>query len=131
MTTAGVFKEKVLPPGSRPATTTSGPDGAIYVTLSGTGKIAKWSRSTTGAVTLYDAPTPSSRPFGIAVGADSNIYATEWYGNKIARMPLGGGAITETSLPTTAATPNKITLGSDGRLYFSEQAAGAIGVYEP
>jgi virginiamycin B lyase len=63
----------------------------------------------------YPIPTPLSRPWGIAVGPDGNLWFTETLGNKIGRISRRGSII-EYALPTPGAYPLGITAGPDGNL---------------
>ena len=65
--------------------------------------------------TEFAAPM-GSYPQGIVAGPDGNIWFTEYYGNKIAKM-TPGGQITEYAIGTTY--PDRICVGPDGNLWFS------------
>ncbi len=85
----------------------------------------------------YPLPTPTGHPLGIITGADKNVWVTEVYGNKIARVNAKTHAITEFDIPTTtngntapefnSSSPAWITSGANKALYFVERAAGKLG----
>jgi virginiamycin B lyase len=79
-----------------------------------------------GQIKAYTVPTPSAGLFGGAVGADGNLWFTEFSANKIGRV-TPAGVFTEFPLPTAGAGPLLITAAEDGRLYFSEKLANKLG----
>jgi len=54
--------------------------------------------TTSGAIKEYRLPTPDSRPFGITLGPDRNIWFAEWKGNKIGKI-TSSGLVTEYTVP--------------------------------
>jgi streptogramin lyase len=64
----------------------------------------------------------------IAEGSDGGIWFTDTGGNRIARLPPGGGALSSYPLPTAAAFPHGITSGPDGNVWFTMRDANKIGV---
>ena len=81
----------------------------------------------------YDIPTPNSRPGGIVVGPDGDIWFAESLGNNLGRI-AADGQITEFSLPTPDANiPNQafVGIGPDGMVWFTESAANKIGRITP
>ncbi len=71
------------------------------------------------SITEFIVPTADSLPNKITTGPDGNLWFTEDYGNKIARITPQGN-ITEFAIPTVS-NPKGITKGSDGNLWFIEQ----------
>src|SRR5262249_31450481 len=77
----------------------------------------------TEAVSHYGT---TGQVFWITKGSDNNLWATESYDGKIARITTGG-AVTEFSLPSAYSYPVHIVSGPDGALWFSELAANNVG----
>jgi len=67
----------------------------------------------------FEIPTANSGPWGIALGADGNLWFTERDGNRIGRI-TPAGVITEFPVPSTNPRPFDITPGPDGNLWFTE-----------
>ncbi len=66
----------------------------------------------------FSDPT-GGQPWGIATGADGNLWFTQNLSNKIGRItPLG--VVTEFSLPGANSSTGGITAGPDGNLWFTE-----------
>jgi streptogramin lyase len=72
-----------------------------------------------GTITTFPIPTAASRPSGITLGADGNLWFTEEWGDKIGRM-TPAGTLTEFQIPTAQAFPLFIASGPDGNLWFTE-----------
>jgi streptogramin lyase len=162
MSTAGVVNGDFRIPTafSDPSRLVTGPDGNVWFTEQGAvgangskqptfpapGKIGRITPS--GTIDEFTTPGqnyPSfvSNPAGIAVGADGNLWFTEYSyltsdtavqhgGNKIGRITTAG-QITEFPIPTRFARADGITGGpaGDGGVYFTESpnnfGFGAIG----
>lgn len=73
----------------------------------------------------YPLPSPNSQPYGIALGADGNMWFAEG-ANRIGRI-TPGGVITEFTIPTSASEPRFLALGADGNMWFTESAGNQIG----
>jgi virginiamycin B lyase len=103
----------------------TGPDGALWFTENGAGKIGRI--AVNGKVTAeYPTPTVNSDPYGIAAGPDGALWFTENGSNKIGRITTRG-AFAEFAIPTAASGPLYITAGPDGALWFTENGGNKIG----
>jgi virginiamycin B lyase len=113
------------PISARATSIASGPDGALWFTENGAGKIGRI--AVNGTVTAeYPIPTASSGPYGIAAGPDGALWFTENGSNKIGRITTGG-AFTEYPIPAAASGPLYIAAGPDGALWFTENGGNKIG----
>lgn len=76
----------------------------------------------------YKIPTANSKPMGIALGSDGNIWFTEFASSKIAKLGHGG-KITETVTPTKGGGPNGMASGPGPslNLWFTETNIGKVG----
>src|SRR6202140_1321862 len=79
-----------------------------------------------GTLKEFRIPTLASRPAGIALGADGNIWFCESAADKIGRIPPAG-TIAEFRIPTSGAWPVGIAPARDGALWFTELTTGKIG----
>jgi uncharacterized repeat protein (TIGR01451 family) len=77
-------------------------------------------------ITTFSIPTLHSRPQGITVGPDGNLWFTESAVGRIGRI-TSAGAVTEFTLPNLFSKPWQITTGPDGNLWFSENEGHSIG----
>ncbi len=122
-----VTKFTVPTAGSFPDGITMGPDGALWFTEAGSGKIGRV--TTRGAITEFTLSGGSASGFGahtITTGPDGALWFTEANAGKIGRMTTSG-VFTQFTLP---ANINKdevieralsITKGPDGALWFVSQ----------
>jgi streptogramin lyase len=102
---------------------TSGPDGALWITEPGTGRIARM--TVTGVVTEFPISS-SAGAAQITAGPDGNLWFTEPSVNMIGRM-TPTGSVTEFPIPTPNSSATYITGGPDGAVWFTESAANKIG----
>jgi streptogramin lyase len=124
MSTTGVtggFQSPVT--GARPTGIVAAPSGAIWVTMEGTGGIARL--GTTNAVTEFPLP-PGWRPTQIALGPESSLWAIDGAAPDLARQPQEGRALLF-SVPTegksafaAGASFSDIVAGPDGNLWLAQ-----------
>src|SRR5580698_1950190 len=74
----------------------------------------------------YPIPTASSKPMGITLGSDGNIWFTEQIVSKIGELDESA-KFTETVTPTAKAAPTGIASGPNGLVWFTEQNVAKIG----
>ncbi len=118
------FTEYILASGSAPFYITSGSDGALWFTESGTSKIGRI--TTGGGLTEYPTQTPDAHPLSITAGPDGALWFTESVANNIGRMTTDG-SVQEYPVPTSNSQPSGITVGPDGALWFTEGGSNQIG----
>jgi virginiamycin B lyase len=63
----------------------------------------------------------------VTTGPDGDLWTTENFANKIARMAPDGTMLGEYDIPTPASGARCISAMSNGRLYFTQWDAGLIG----
>jgi virginiamycin B lyase len=75
----------------------------------------------------YPIPTASSKPAGIALGADGNLWVTEFATSKIAQLN-SAGTVTDVVTPTRKAEPNGIASGPGPNLnvWFTETSIARV-----
>jgi streptogramin lyase len=103
---------------------TTGPDGNLWFTEYGSGKIGRITPG--GVINEFLLPNPNSGPFSITSGPDGNLWFTEYMAGKIGSI-TASGVIREFLGLTGRSQPFAITSGPDGNLWFTEYNAGRIG----
>jgi virginiamycin B lyase len=137
ITTAGKITEYPIPnettpgyefPGSDsgPLGITAGPDGALWFTESGFGKIGRI--TTGGTITEFSLDHYSTgSPTGITTGPDGALWFTgSGIADAIGRITTGG-VVSQFPLPTNGAESRDIVTGPDGALWFTESIGDSIG----
>src|SRR5713226_2692648 len=119
---SGISEFRIVPDAPLPLGITAGPDGALWFTESGAGKIGRITPA--GAVSEYTLPRGDSDPEGIVAGPDGALWFTEFGIDRIGRITTAG-AISEFSLALNSG-PRGITAGPGG-LWFTEAASDRIG----
>lgn len=99
----------------------AGPDGAMWLTLPTSGRIARVSAA--GEVTTFGEGRRLA-PAGIAAGPDGALWFTEPERERIGRITVDGVI---TSSATPGVLPEQIVAGADGRLWFTTRAGDSIG----
>lgn len=102
---------------------TPGPDGSLWVAMP-PGQIGQL--TTAGDVTLHPA---GGFPYGIATGADGNLWFTDTEGDSVGRMTPAGAVATYRG--TGISGPHGITTGPDGNLWFTNKDNQSIGRINP
>ena len=77
-----------------------GPDGNLWFTETGTGKIGRLSPNSFSVTGEFPTLTPNSAPVGITVGQDGALWFTENGQDKVGRITTGG-TVTEFASPVT------------------------------
>jgi len=136
ITLSGTITEFGLPANvGGPYAITSGPDGNIWVTTTALGQGRQdWILRFTidGAVTgQFPAGKgigfSGSAPERITSGPDGNLWFTEFFADRIARM-TPAGVLTEFPLPGSDRAPRGIVTGPDGNLWFVESHFNHTGI---
>jgi len=112
--------------GSSPSRIVPGPDGALWFTESGAGRIGRV--DTAGFLTEFSGPAlgPDDMPLGITLGPDGNLWFVDAPTNHVDRItPLG--VITSFLIPTFDGRPSAIVTGPDLNLWFTESNANQVG----
>jgi virginiamycin B lyase len=127
---SGAFTYFSLPSAaSHPTAIVFGPDGALWFTEAGAGKIGRVTSN--GVVTEFPLPSHNARslPNSIIVGPGGALWFTETDEDKIGRI-TSQGETTEFS-PPYESHPRSIALGADGNLWFTAWQTNRIGRLSP
>ncbi len=117
------FTEVPAPSKSEPTNIVSGPDGSLWFTEYGLGKIGKITPE--GHVTSYSTENMYTEPDGITVGPDKNLWFAEHNNARVSRITTAG-VITKYSLSRSGTANVGIASGPDGNLWFTESGTGYI-----
>ena len=112
--------EEALPSGIRLSE-----DGRVFVTEYRANQIAVLT-VTENKVHEYTILTPDSRPTGLDLDPQGNLWFNENLGGKLGRLSEHG-VITETVIPTPRSRPTGLVIDHAGVVWFAEMSANKIG----
>ncbi|SCK31560.1 virginiamycin B lyase [Streptomyces sp. WMMB 714] len=124
------FSTRVVPvPGRGPYAVAEDADGALWVTLAGSGQIAELNDREPPR--LHSAGRADARPTVVAAGPDGR---TMWFTEFLAGRVVGvrpGRTPVRVPLPAGDEGPYGVTAGPDGAVWFTELTANRIGRLVP
>lgn len=104
-------------------------DGNIWFTAQHGNKVG-FLDITSSEMTLYDIPTPRSRPYGLVMDADDRPWFTLFGTNALGTITTDG-AVQEIRLPRDNARPRRLAITDDGMVWYVDFAQGWLGRYNP
>lgn len=106
LTTEGHGTAYPLPTeGAAPVGIAAGPDGAVWFTEIGAGRIGRITMA--GDITEHPLPDPAARPHAVTAGPDGALWFTEWGSGRVGRITVEG-RITSYALSRTDSEPHGI-----------------------
>jgi virginiamycin B lyase len=108
-----------LPAGALPTDLVMGQDGSVYVSESGSRKIA---RIVPGMLDVREFTLPpGASPRGIALGTDGTLYYTDYARGKLGHLDPAKHQVREWDTPNGARSkPYAIAVAPDGHVWFTE-----------
>jgi len=79
----------------------------------------------------YSIPTENAFPSDIGIDSLGNIWITEFYGNKLAKLNIYSGEITEYYLPHQNSGPNGVSIDSANQIWISERGGTSYPYENP
>lgn len=129
--TTGQVTELLLGQGSQPRRTVVAPDGMLWVSLYGTGKLAKIDPAANRVVKEYELPGgPNAGPYAVNADADGRIWVSEIQTDNVVMLDPRNGAIRVFKLPTRDTGVRKAAIDTEGRYWYVGSHAGKLGVIE-
>jgi YD repeat-containing protein len=117
-----------LPTGSHPFGITSGPEGNVWFTDAGTGKVTEMSiESGPLSAPKTEYAVENFEPMGIATGSEKNLWFVQHTVRNVVRMTPSGSVATY-KLVKAGASSVGIVNGPDGNLWIAASGTNAIAV---
>jgi virginiamycin B lyase len=107
-----------------------GKDGFLYATNEWISSIVKLDPKT-GKTWEYMTPTRKSRPYGIQIDFDGNVWFVEVGSEHVGKLDPKTGVITEYKTPTPQSGPRRMTIDPQGVIWYAEWNAHKIGYINP
>lgn len=127
----GAISELALEPGSRPRRMAAGPDGSLWVTLYGRGKLVRVDPAGRRVVEEYALPAgPSGGPYAVTVDGAGIVWVNEIATDTVVRLDPATGNRRVLRLPSTGVGIRKMIVDAEGRLWYMGSHNGRLGVIE-
>lgn len=105
-------------------------DNTMFFTLQHSNMIGRLVPST-GEVTLVDAPTPKSRPYGIKIDSQGTVWVACNGSNCLLSIDRDTLEITEHKLPKKGTTVRRLDIASDDTVWYVNSRLGYLGHFDP
>jgi virginiamycin B lyase len=117
--------------GSQPRRTALAPDGSLWVSLYGVGKLAKIDTAANRVVKEHELPGgPNAGPYAVNTDADGRVWVSEIQTNSVILLDPSSGVMKVFKLPTRDTGIRKAAIDADGRYWYVGSHAGILGVIE-
>jgi virginiamycin B lyase len=128
----GAIKQYPMPdPSARdPHTAVFDQQGLLWFTLQQSNQVGRLNRDT-GVIDLVTMPTERSRPYGIKVAANGDIYVACNGSNCLAQLDPKTMAIMEIKLPHEDSHVRRLDIDSQGNIWYVNSGRGRLGMYNP
>ncbi len=127
----GRITELVLERDSMPRRMATAPDGSIWVTLYGKGKLLRVDPVAEKVVKEYALPAgPSGGPYAVTVDGAGIVWANEFSADTVVRLDPRTEQLRVFSLPSKGVGIRKMIVDAEGRLWYMGSHNGRLGVIE-
>lgn len=124
----GRMSELALPGGSRPRRMATAPDGSLWVTLYGSGKLIRIDPATRAVTREIALPAGANGgPYAVTVDGGGNVWVNEINTDTVVRLD-GGGESRVIRLPSRGVGIRKMVVDAQGRLWYMGSHNGRLGM---
>ena len=116
--------------GSRPRRVATAPDGMLWITFYGNGKLAKLDPSAMKIVKTYPLPAGDSGPYAVTVDGGGVVWANEISTDTVVRFDPKTEQMRVVQLPSKKVGIRKMVIDASGRLWYMGSHNGRLGVVE-
>ena len=127
----GTITELALARGSQPRRMAAAPDGSLWVTLYGRGKLARVDPTAQKVVKEYTLPAGErGGPYAVTVDGAGAVWTNEFQTDTIVRLDPKTDGLRVFPLPSKDVGIRKMIVDADGRLWYMGSHNGRLGVIE-
>jgi virginiamycin B lyase len=127
----GRITEMQMEPGSQPRRMATAPDGSLWVTLYGTGRLLRVDPVGQKILKEYALPHgPTGGPYAVTVDAGGIVWVNEIQTDTVVRLDPRTGQTRVITLPSKDVGIRKMIVDADGRLWYMGSHNGRLGVVE-
>jgi virginiamycin B lyase len=116
--------------GSLPRRIAAAPDGMLWVTLYGNGKLAKIDPTTAKIVKVYPLPAGDAGPYAVTVDGAGIVWANEINTDTVVRLNPATEEMRVVNLPSKNVGIRKMIVDAGGRLWYMGSHNGRLGMVE-
>lgn len=121
--------EVEMGPGTSPRRVATAPDGSLWITQYGNGKLVRMDPATGEVVKEYDLPAgPKGRPYAVTVDGAGQVWANEISVDTVVRLDPSDGEIQVVELPSQGVGIRKMIVDAEGSLWYMGSHNGRLGV---
>jgi virginiamycin B lyase len=125
----GAMAELALPDGARPRRLAAAPDGSLWVTLYGSGRLAQIDPAARRVLRELPLPAgPRGGPYAVTVDGAGTVWANEISTDTVVRLVPGSGEARVVPLPSKGVGIRKMIVDGEGRLWYMGSHNGRLGV---
>jgi virginiamycin B lyase len=127
----GKITEMQMEPGSRPRRMAAAPDGSLWVTLYGNGKLIQVDPAARKIVKEYALPHGATGgPYAVTVDGAGIVWVNEIQTDTVTRLDPKTGVTRVFPLPSKGVGIRKMIVDASGRLWYMGSHNGRLGVIE-
>lgn len=127
----GTITELALDPDSQPRRIAAAPDGTLWATLYGKGKLIHVDPVAGRVLKEYALPAgPTGGPYAVNVDGAGVVWANEIQTDTVVRLDPGTGQMRVFALPSKGVGIRKMAVDAQGRLWYMGSHNGRLGVIE-
>lgn len=126
---SGAMSELALPEGSRPRRMAAAPDGSLWVTLYGRGRLAQIDAAARKVLREIALPAgPEGGPYAVTVDGAGIVWANEIATDTVVRLDPASGETRVVKLPSKDVGIRKMIVDAQGRLWYMGSHNGRLGM---
>ena len=129
-TKTGKMSELDMGSGSRPRRVATAPDGTLWITLYGNGKLAHVDPAAMKVIKEYQMPGGDAGPYAVTVDGGGMVWANEINLDTVVRLDPKTGDMRVVKLPSSGVGIRKMVVDAKGRLWYMGSHNGRLGVVE-
>jgi virginiamycin B lyase len=126
---SGAMAELALPEGSRPRRMAAAPDGSLWVTLYGSGKLIQVDPAARRVLREVALPAgPKGGAYAVTVDGGGMVWASEIATDTVVRLDPASGELRVVQLPSRGVGIRKMVVDAQGRLWYMGSHNGRLGM---
>ena len=127
----GVVKEIPMERGSQPRRMALAPDGSLWVTLYGAGKLIRVDTAADTIIKEYTLPAgKGGGPYAVTIDGAGMVWVNEINTDTVVRLDPQSGAMRVIPLPSKNVGIRKMIVDAQGKLWYMGSHNGRLGIIE-